>query len=442
MTRKPPPATTPRPEDVARLHGPWLALARFGVIAYGLTFLILFIVGTPVHFRALTTVCSPIETCRLLNLSPPEVAAMPPWLGLEAYAVYQIAVESVLAAVGLSVAILIVLRLSHTRMGLLAAAATIWVAFAGESFGALAEAVPLVAAIYWPTVYEGIVLIWLFVLLFPDGRAEPPWFRRRFPLFLLAMVGLQAWGLLVQTLELSNQEAPYFVLFLAIILFSFVIQVIRYRRHTTPEQRQQVKWGVVGLASLVVAFFLYASLDPTISPVATGRPRLAWNLLGMLLLATAGALFPITLAYSILRRRLWDIDQIINRALVYGTLTVILTSIYLGTVVLLQRVVLSGQGSSLVVAGSTLLIAALFAPLRRRIQTLIDRRFYRSKYDSQRALAAFAATARSQVDLDALTAELLRVVGDTVQPQQVSLWLKPEQERPSRVFEASSRHVP
>ncbi len=334
-------------------------------------------------------------------------------------------IETVIATVGLSVAVLIFLRLSHTPMGLLAAAASIWIGFAGESIVSLAEAVPLVYAIYWPTVYEGIVLIWLFVLVFPDGRVEPEWLRRRFPVFLLAMVGLQAWGIFIQFLELSGHEALYFALFLALMLFAFVFQVIRYRRHATAEQRQQVKWGLVGLTSIVLAFFLYASLDPAVSPVPSGTPRLAWNLLGMLLLVTAGSLFPITLAYSILKRRLWDIDSIINRALVYGSLTVTIAVIYVGTVVLLQRVMLSGQQSPLVVAGSTLLIAALFAPLRRRIQALIDRRFYRHKYDGQKALASFAA-ARSQVDLDALTFELLRVVGSTVQPQRLGLWLKPD----------------
>ena len=427
MTTMPPLATSPNRYDAPRLHGLWLALGRIGVVTFGVGSLVLFILAVPFRYQALTTICDPVETCQALHLNQLEVAALPAWLSIETYASYQIALEAVLALIGLAVGAFIFYRVSHTRIGLLAAALMISFSAFLEVINALTEAVPLVAAIHTLVMAAGYGLLLLFVMVFPNGKVEPEWVRRRFQLILLSLVGIQLSGYFIFILGLSRLDTLHTALWLSAFVFSFGVQVVRYRRYATPEQRQQVKWALVGIGSLLLNVFLWVfTLEPATSPIPGGAPRLTWNLLGGTLSFVTGGLFPITLAYSILRQRLWDVDHVINRALVYGSLTVTLTSIYLGIVIVLQRVVLSGQQSPLVVAGSTLLIAALFAPLRRRIQAFIDRRFFRHKYNSRKALAAFATTARSQVDLDALTAELLRVVGDTVQPQQVSVWLKPD----------------
>jgi hypothetical protein len=139
-------------------------------------------------------------------------------------------------------------------------------------------------------------------------------------------------------------------------------------------------------------------------------------------------LIPLSFGFAILRSRLWDIDIIIHRTLVYGTLTVLLAMVYFGGVIGLHSLVhrLTGQvlDSPLVIVGSTLLIAALFQPLRHRIQNTIDRRFYRRKYDAVRTLEAFSADLRNEVDLNTLTEHLVAVVQETMQPTHISLWLR------------------
>ena len=137
---------------------------------------------------------------------------------------------------------------------------------------------------------------------------------------------------------------------------------------------------------------------------------------------------PVAIGFAVLKYRLYDIDLLINRTLVYGSLTTTLVALYFVVIVLLQRlfVLLTGQQSTLAVVASTLLIAALFNPLRRRIQSFIDRRFYRSKYDARKTLEAFSATLRDETDLDALSNDLVGVVRETMQPAHVSLWLRPE----------------
>ena len=204
-----------------------------------------------------------------------------------------------------------------------------------------------------------------------------------------------------------------FWLTLASILLAGTSLVYRFRRARGPE-RQQLKW-FAGSAVLFVA----TSAAYTVLP---GVPEQ----FGQIATLFAFAGIPLAVGIAILRHSLYDIDVLINRTLVYGLLTLSLALVYSGGVVLSQGVLraLTGQGSTLAVVASTLVIAALFNPLRRRIQTFIDRRFYRSKYDAAKTLAAFTARLREETELDTLSGDVVGVVRETMQPEHASLWLR------------------
>jgi hypothetical protein len=233
--------------------------------------------------------------------------------------------------------------------------------------------------------------------------------------------GLEGYPMAVQVL-------PGVVALLPVcILASAASLVWRYRR-SGGEVRQQIKWvafaaSFVGLVyGITLLFGLFLAPDA----LTTEEGPLWMSLLqNTVLMSYAGV--PIAVGVAILRYRLFDIDLIINRALVYGPLTTVLALVYVGGVFGLQTAfrALSGQESTLAVVASTLAIAALFGPLRRRVQALVDRRFYRRKYDAARTLVAFNARLRDETDLGTLGRDLVGVAGATVQPEHVSLWLRP-----------------
>jgi len=215
-------------------------------------------------------------------------------------------------------------------------------------------------------------------------------------------------------------------------------QVYRYRRVSTSRERQQTRWVVFGFSIGIVGFVLSIVLVNAFHSSAPQQSSVLKTLVGGTIIYGFLLLIPISIAIAILRSRLYDIDVVINRTLVYGTLTLSLAAVYAGLIIGLESLVgfFTRQGAQpLVIVVSTLAIAALFQPLRGRIQQVIDRRFYRSRYDATRTLAAFSATLRNEVDLNQLREQLLAVVQETMQPAHVSLWLR-QPERPERTQRA------
>ena len=241
----------------------------------------------------------------------------------------------------------------------------------------------------------------LWVLLFctfPDGCFVPRWTRWLVGMSFLTMIPIFLF---------AEWRAVYAMLVNVFVFPALFAQVYRYRSVSNFAERQQTKWWLYGLC---VSFALFV--------IST----LIYKRLGDPLLNVT----PIFLTIAILRSRLWDIDVIIRKTVTYTIVVALLLIVYFGGVILLQRVFanVTGQRSEVITVLSTLVIAALFVPLRNRIQDLIDKRFYRKKYDAQKVLQKFSETVRDETDLDKLTAELVNVVQETMQPRSVSVWLK------------------
>ena len=274
-------------------------------------------------------------------------------------------------------------------------------AFAAWQFGSL----------IWPLFF-----LWLY--LFPNGRAIPRRLRWMIgPVLAVFLVGL----LLSNITDFLSDSSPFSQavfrlqpLFEAPIIPLFLLvvgaQIYRYFRVSSAAERKQSKWFLFGL---LVAFIPLVLLNLVLDYPAE-------------LDTLAFIALPVGIGISVLRYRLWDIDVIIRKTAVYTILTALLALVYFGLVILLQNIfeAVSGQQSAISIVISTLIIAALFAPLRQQVQDFIDRRFYRRKYDAEKTLATFAHFVRDETDLAALRSELLRVTVETMQPEQVSIWLK------------------
>ncbi len=283
----------------------------------------------------------------------------------------------------------------------------------------------------WVRVIGWFLLVVFLLLLFPTGSLPSPRWRP----VLWGAVGYVGFFTLVvwlspvsQELRLSSVRNPLgldleimnliddvLYLTLPLLLLASGTGVIVRFRSSRGDERQQIKWFAYAVGLMVVLFTVWFSLGlaglVSLSPLVFTIP-----LAGL----------PVAAGVAILRYRLYEIDFLINRTLVYGSLTATLALVYFGGILLLQRVfvVLTGERSTLAVVASTLAIAALFSPLRRRVQAFVDRRFYRKKYDAAKTLAAFNARLRDETELDTLSSDVVGVVRETMQPAHVSLWLR------------------
>jgi hypothetical protein len=291
---------------------------------------------------------------------------------------------------------------------------------------ARSAALPGSQAMLWLQSWLWMLFVGLLVfllLLFPTGRlSSSRW--RPFAWVSVAMISVAViWSSIIS--PDVRPDAPPSPVQLSVMLLGLVAaaSVVVGRRGARGVERQQIKWLLYAGA----IFFVGPTFQITVSYVL--RVEGTWALwVGNILGVVSGLGVPVAIGFAILRYRLYDIDRIINRTLVYGSLTATLVALYFGGIVLSQRVLilLIGQQSTLAVVASTLLIAALFTPLRRRIQSFIDRSFYRMKYDARKTIEAFASKLRDETDLEALNNELVGVVRETMQPAHVSLWLRPD----------------
>jgi hypothetical protein len=286
----------------------------------------------------------------------------------------------------------------------------------------------------WP-FDAGLFLVLFLLLLFPTGRLPSPrWrpaFRFALAVYLAALVGRalgpgpvseDEFGPLPNPLgieaaaDLTPVVRSVVTSLLLVAFLAAVASLLARLRRAQGVERQQLKWFCYAAGLFVAAAFVAVAL-PSVGGYTADTVSIMVGLTAL----------PVAIGIAILRYRLYDIDRLINRTLVYGLLTALLGGVYAGTVLVLGQVFggVTGNPPSWAIAGATLAVAALFQPARRRVQALVDRRFNRRKYDAARTVEAFSVRLRDEVDLDTLSAELLGVVDQTMQPSTVSLWLRP-----------------
>jgi hypothetical protein len=375
----------------------------------------------PPYLERVTTLTIPPHDNSIGNYPTNESAAHSATahrMTLAQYAMTQVVYHSAIVVLCLAVALLIVWRAGWNWFAWYSAFFLVFIAgFAFYDEVNVARLLPLwfleVGALFWP-------LILLYFYLFPNGKPVP---RRALwvigPVLLLHFV-LQAGVYFLLLFPAASPQSgfenvlgPAQMSIVLVFVFILGCQVYRYRRVSTREEKQQTKWFLSGFVFFIVLSTLSEALG-SLNPLA--------DEVGLLIFVFV----PLSIGIAILRYRLWDIDVIIRKTLVYSILTGLLALIYFGGVVLVQQLTrsITGESSDVAIVVSTLVIAALFFPLRRRVQSVIDRRFYRRKYDAAKTLAAFGVTVRDEVALEKLTSELLNVVNETMQPASVSLWLR------------------
>jgi len=357
-------------------------------------------------------------------------------ISLAVYAILTIALNGLLNLISIILGALLCWHRSNEPVALLCA--FMLVTFFGISSATHEGLAPL--SLGWYAVVEfldflGQMSLVLFFYLFPTGRFVPRWTRWAALLYAVYYV----WTII--TFHPGTfTSLPEALLFFGLILTLVVAQIYRYRRISTPAQRQQTKWVMFAIVIVILGFIMAVSAIYILFPRGHS-PSLVIRLIGPYVIAVLFMLIPFSIVIAILRSRLWDIDTIINKTLVYGLLTVLLAAVYAGLIIGLESLaeLFSRQGAQpVVIVISTLVIYVLFQPFRRRIQSVIDRRFYRRKYDATKVVAAFSSTLRNDVDLATLSEHLVAVVQETMQPTQVSLWLVQRESRPARRVEGGA----
>jgi hypothetical protein len=408
----------------SRTDGRWLVVWRIVCASLAVLCLAWFFIELPGRYSEMVTLARSLANVG--DMLPGVGYALTPSTMLPLYADAAFALEALAALGFFVVAALIFWRRMRDPVALFVS--LMLVAFGAALPGtayALLHSLPIWRAPAGPVQALGWFLLLPFAYLFPTGRFAPRWTWLLVPLWALWVL---SFFLLADALEQwSNLFVPLsFAVWVAWLGSGVLAQLYRYRYVSTPVQRQQTKWVVFGFVLAVIGSGV--ATVPHIISLWQGQSDsldIFYRLIAVAVMSLAALLIPLTIGIAILRYQLFDIDKLINRTLVYGSLTALHVLIYLSSVFVLESVLraITGQTSSFAVVAATLITVALFRPLRRRIQRAIDRRFYRRKYNAARVLDNFSASLRQEVDLVQLRAHLVTVVAETMEPAHVSLWL-------------------
>ncbi len=412
-----------------RISGSWLVMARVAWLVLVVSSLGLFVVGLPAYYKQLQIACFDAVTCNITGALTAKGLQGLPAIGfsVSGYATFFMIFLIIIVAIWSGTGFLIFWRRSDDWLALLVALFLVIfnATFPGSPMTVLAIKYPALNLPIGFLTLLGQAAIVFFLVLFPNGRLVPRWMG----LILLLAIIQPVTSALPPASPLNQNNWPGWLDGLvAVTSYGAIIfsQIYRYRRMSTPVERQQTKWAILGIIIVVTGFIVFGLLFTVFFPTIN-QPDSPYYLIVNLAYPLLLLVIPFSIGIAVLRSRLWDIDIIINRTLVYGTLTVTLALVYVGVIIALQFLLrgIISQSNDIAIVGSTLVIAALFQPLRRRLQNVIDRRFYRRKYDAAKTLEAFSATLRGEVDLRELSEHLVRVVEETMQPRFVSLWVRP-----------------
>src|SRR5215208_3654429 len=430
LNRLPEYASRPNAPMAATLRGRQLFLAR-------VVWLVMFILTIGLFFTSIPAYYDSLIKLTDTDIKPATLRSNLETLGvsIDFYATYLLSLSITSMMVWCAVGAVIFWRRSNDWMAIFTSLCLIL-------FGTFTlDNVPTFLAERYSTLWLPVQLMaifgsasfLLFLFLFPDGRFVPRWTR-----WILIFYTLHEMAYYFFPNSVLNTARSFPILDLVIISIFLCSgmgsQVYRYRRVSGPVQRQQTKWVVFGIVSAVLGAIGFAS--PLYSVPTFDQYGSLFTFVFEAGLIGSFCLIPLSIGVAIVHNRLWDVDIIINRTLVYGALTALLAAGYVATIWALQGIgnlvfqvpfrALTGQNSALATVAATLAMAALFNPLRRRIQSFINRSFYRRKYDAAKTLEEFSLKLRDETDLKALSDDLVGVVRETMQPAHVSLWLSPE----------------
>jgi len=408
--------------SIARIPKQWVWPIRIAATLYAVICVGFYGLALTNHYGVLQQICL-TEVCGLLILRPADVQGLQELgLSLQFYAAYNVALEVVFTTTMVAIIGLLLWKASDSWVGVLAATAVAALVLGGGS----ADSGYLGLIFGTP----GIPLIVLLFLLFPDGRFSPSFSKVFAAIYIPALltIGLLSGAGEQELFTFSKSLWPVFnLLLMGGFGLSAIVQIYRYRKFYNTSQKQQVRWVVFGMFGLFVSVVFWFTVIAS-DVVPRGRAHVLINMLGLFYANFFGiGLLPYALIISILRYRLWNVDVIIRRTLQYSATSIVLGLVYFGGVTLIQSITtgLTGATSSLAVVVTTLAVAALFNPLRSRIQQIVDNRFYRRKYDAQLALEQFNEKLRDEVDLSQIRSAVVTVLDQTIQPDTVSLWLAP-----------------
>jgi hypothetical protein len=412
----------------SHLREPWLLVVRCTWLLLAASLLANVVSGIPAYYAEQTTICrTNLAQCAFNGQPTPDTLQALHQVGvpLVVYAGISTSFQVAVVLVFLAVGALIFWRKSDTWLGFLTSLfLLVGAGIANNIPTVLVTSGPLLLPYTLILILLAFVTVTgsaLFLLTFPTGQFAPRWTW----VLVFPSVALFTSFILPGPYNVSHWPGALFAAELLVTFGSTVaVQIYRYRRVYTPLQRQQTKWVVFGVAVAAMIQAIYTVIGSVVPGLSA--PESSYQLFGNFT-DFAFVAIPLTLGIAILRYQLWDIDVIINKALVYGSLTALLAAIYAGLIIGLESLagLIGGSATQQPVALvlSTLVVAGLFLPVRRRLQAVIDRRFYRRKYDAQKLLAAFSDTLRQQVDLTQLREQVLAVVQETLQPEQAWLWL-------------------